>query len=450
MFNEIKITTGEMAWRMLILLVILYSAIEVPLSFALKLPTNAAQLYIDGIFSTLMLGDLLYYIRERIKERNAVPSPEDNTPSLMSNIGVSEQREGVLTILIYSISIIPWDIICYFFALPGSEIFRALRSLRLIRVGKLISFVDYLPGLTKKIKVQVAILGSMLVIHFIACGWIVMNNFTGSDLATIYNKALYWTITTLTTIGYGDITPNSNLSRLYTMVIMILGVGVYGVVIGNVARLLSEADRYKESSREKLNDLATFMKHYQIPRKLQQSVYSYYNHLLTQHLSYNDTKIISELPNALQTELQTYMNIKLITGIPLFKFCKANSLKRISQNLEQKFYAPGKKIITKGEEGMEMFIIGHGTVEVIREDDGEVVATLGEGQFFGEKALLEQTTRNADVIARNYCDLYKLNRKDFLSIIEKHPELLEGIKATMTRRSNDHDDDDDQEEREES
>ncbi|MBT7669062.1 MAG: hypothetical protein HN623_05735, partial [Bdellovibrionales bacterium] len=105
MFNEIKITTGEMAWRMLILLVILYSAIEVPLSFALKLPTNAAQLYIDGIFSTLMLGDLLYYIRERIKERNAVPSPEDNTPSLMSNIGVSEQREGVLTILIYSISI---------------------------------------------------------------------------------------------------------------------------------------------------------------------------------------------------------------------------------------------------------------------------------------------------------------------------------------------------------
>ncbi|MBT7766345.1 MAG: hypothetical protein HN730_04265, partial [Bdellovibrionales bacterium] len=55
-----------------------------------------------------------------------------------------------------------------------------------------------------------------------------------------------------------------------------------------------------------------------------------------------------------------------------------------------------------------------------------------------------------DVIARNYCDLYKLNRKDFLSIIEKHPELLEGIKATMTRRSNDHDDDDDQEEREES
>jgi hypothetical protein len=436
-FNEIKITTGEIAWRFVILLVILYSAIEVPLSFALKLPIHLNHLYLDGFFSALMFGDLTYHIREKLKKRKNPPPDEGSGPSLMSNLGISEQKEGALTLMIYGISIIPWDVICYFIALPGSEIFRALRSLRLIRVGKLISFVNYLPALSKRVKVQVAILGSMLVIHFIACGWIVMNNFYGPDLATIYNKALYWTITTLTTIGYGDITPNSNLSRLYTMVIMILGVGVYGVVIGNVARLLSEADRYKESSREKLNDLATFMKHYQIPRKLQQSVYSYYNHLLTQHLSYNDSKIISELPNALQTELQTYMNIKLITEIPLFKFCKANCLRRVAQHLEQKFYAPGKKIITRGEEGMEMFIIGHGTVEVVREGDDQVMATLGEGQFFGEKALLEKTTRNADVIARNYCDLYKLNKKDFLTIIEKHPELLEGMQTTLARREND-------------
>jgi voltage-gated potassium channel len=215
---------------------------------------------------------------------------------------------------------------------------------------------------------------------------------------------------------------------------MILGVGVYGVVIGNVTRMISMADRYKEQSREKLQDLSTFMKHYSIPEKLQYAVFSYYNHLLEKRLSDNDTKIISDLPHALQAELQTYMNMKLIGGVPAFKLCTHNCLKEISASLKQSYYSPGQKIINQGDIGNEMFIIGHGTLDVYLEKN-KVIASLNEGQFFGEAALLEETKRNANVRARTYCDLYTLDKEDFIRIIKRYPELLESVKQVMQKRS---------------
>jgi len=83
-----------------------------------------------------------------------------------------------------------------------------------------------------------------------------------------------------------------------------------------------------------------------------------------------------------------------------------------------------------------MYIIAHGIVEVIL-SDGNVVASLHEGQFFGEAALLKETKRNANVRAQNYCDVYKLEKNDFLKIIENHPDLLESIESVSSRRASD-------------
>ena len=63
--------------------------------------------------------------------------------------------------------------------------------------------------------------------------------------------AVYWAITTLTTVGYGDITPSTNLAKLFTMSIMVLGVGVYGFVIGNIAQILGDQESLQgKSERE--------------------------------------------------------------------------------------------------------------------------------------------------------------------------------------------------------
>ncbi|MBC7429081.1 MAG: cyclic nucleotide-binding domain-containing protein, partial [Bacteriovorax sp.] len=83
-----------------------------------------------------------------------------------------------------------------------------------------------------------------------------------------------------------------------------------------------------------------------------------------------------------------------------------------------------------------MFIISHGSVEVILENE-ERVATLHDGQIFGEVALLKETKRIANVQSLTYCDLYKLTKISFNDIIKRYPMLLSNIENTTKRRITD-------------
>jgi len=129
------------------------------------------------------------------------------------------------------------------------------------------------------------------------------------------------------------------------------------------------------------------------------------------------------------------MKIKLIREVHIFHDCSTPCLKMIAQKLEQTYHSPNEYIIKKGDRGDEMFILGHGEVEVTMGE--KVVTTLKAGQFFGEIALLEDTIRTADVKARAYCDLYTFKKSDFLEVISKYPDLGDKFKAIYSKRKTD-------------
>ncbi len=425
MINQSKLTRKDVMWQGVIFLAISFSAIEAPMNFTLDQPFDRFwHILIDLLISAIFAIDLVINIKHRKRKRRPTFIRQTSIPNDLA-----------LTIDIFAC--IPFDFLSHFFGVTqGMRILSLLKLIRVAKVANIMSMLGSLTVLPRLLRVEVAIICAIIALNWIACGWIYVQPMPAGDNFTNYNQALYWAITTLTTVGYGDITPLTNLSRIYGMIVMIIGLVVYGVVIGNVSRLMSLADRYKEQTREKIHNLSLFMKHYNIPDQLQYAAFSYYNHLFTKRLSDNDTKIISELPNALQADLQTYMNIKLIGGVPAFKLCSHNCLKDIAGSLEQMFYSPGQTIISKGDIGHEMYIIAHGVVEVIVKDN-DVAATLHEGQIFGEASLLEETRRNVDVRAQTYCDLYRLNKDDFIRISKKHPELLKSLQKVMTRRSTD-------------
>ena len=76
-----------------------------------------------------------------------------------------------------------------------------------------------------------------------------------------------------------------------------------------------------------------------------------------------------------------------------------------------------------------MYIINHGKVDVRSGDESLIV--LDDGMFFGEQALIKHTTRNADVISLSYCDLYILEKDDFMNLIERFPELIKNMDTTL-------------------
>jgi voltage-gated potassium channel len=249
-----------------------------------------------------------------------------------------------------------------------------------------------------------------------------------------YLHALYWCVTTLTTVGYGDVIPTTDAQKVYTMVVMVLGVGVYGYVIGNVATLLANIDLAKAHYISTMERLSTFMRYRNIPLPLQRRVYDYYTYLWENRLGYDESNVLDELPLSLRTEVSLVLRRDFIARVPFLQGASHDLVRDLALELRPVVYTPGDYIVHAGEIGHHMYFISRGTVEVIAADGHTIYGTLKDGDFFGEIALLFSQSRTASIRALDYCDLYSLDKDTFEQVLSRHPEFAMHIRDTAQQR----------------
>ncbi|GAH38433.1 unnamed protein product, partial [marine sediment metagenome] len=128
------------------------------------------------------------------------------------------------------------------------------------------------------------------------------------------------------------------------------------------------------------------------------------------------------------------LNKEIIEKVPIFEDAGEDFIKEIIFNLTPVVFIPGDYIVTAGEVGFDIFFISKGSVDVVSADEKTVYATLTTGQFFGEIALLLSMPRTATIKAKEYCDLYKLDKDTFDRILVHYPEFTKTIKEMAEKR----------------
>jgi len=275
----------------------------------------------------------------------------------------------------------------------------------------------------------------LIATHWLACGWLSLHVYPGIiDDTTLYIRSLYWAVVTLTTVGYGDIVPTTNMETLYSMIVMVFGVGVYGYVIGNVAHILSSRDPAKMAFQENMERLKAFVKFRDLPVNLQYRVRDYFAYLWKKKLGYDESGFLANLPAGLRYEVELYLKRQIVDKIPLFKETGDSFLNDIALNLKPVIYTPGETIIKQGAEGHEMYLVVKGNIKVFMDESPESHFILGEGSFVGEIALLRKIPRNANVVAVTYVDLYVLERKDFEYVLSQHKGIAKKIEEVADAR----------------
>ena len=111
--------------------------------------------------------------------------------------------------------------------------------------------------------------------------------------------------------------------------------------------------------------------------------------------------------------------------IPLFSSLTAAELMQVIQGVEVREFAAGETIVKQGDRGVALYVIVRGQVEVVLEGPPRrEVATLTEGAFFGELALLTDFPRSATVIAQEDTQVLEISRELIASVIADSPEVL--------------------------
>ena len=275
----------------------------------------------------------------------------------------------------------------------------------------------------------------LLAAHLIALGWILIGGVDPSLSSKMqYATALYWSVTTLTTVGYGDITPDpTNTGQLFfTMLVMLLGVAMYGYIIGSVSTLITNLDTARANYLEKMEEVNLFLKTRDVPAALQERVRNYYRYLWETHRSTATGTLLEELPHTLEVDLALYLNRDILERVPYFANADALFIREIVQRLQPLVFLPGDTIIRQGEHGESMYFLSSGEVEVLI--DGQLVATRGDGAFFGETSLIRNERRNASIQTTTYCDVYRLSKEDFDDLRRRYPEFDEHIRQILRDR----------------
>lgn len=257
-----------------------------------------------------------------------------------------------------------------------------------------------------------------------------------------YIMAFYWSVSTVTTIGYGDIVPHSSSERLVAVIAMIVGCCVFAYGITNILEMVSHLNKEDMDFREKMDDINHYMRYRSLPADLRYRVREYIQHTRSeQHSFMSEARILKDLSPTIRYDVIRFVNRNIIEAIPLFESSDPAFVVELTKVLKAEYFAPGDDIVKEGHKGNKMYILAKGTVEVIKWDTFRVDVLHGNS-YFGEMSLLqgeneEDMRRTATVRAMTYCDCRSLTKVDFKVIVANFPDVLEKMMLVVRERAED-------------
>ena len=252
--------------------------------------------------------------------------------------------------------------------------------LLIISMISLLKIARFTPALNILIDVvqseSKTLLASLYVMLILTISTSTMIYFIEKDVNSGFNSlvdALWWSVITLSTVGYGDVVPQTQLGKLLGGLSAISGFGMFALPAGILANgFASEIKRIKEMA-----------------------------------------------------------SLEIISKVPLFSSLDESAIFDIANILRVKRFRKGEIIIRENSQGDAMYFIVKGSVSVIKKD---FLKVLLKGDFFGEIALLRDTPRTATIKANEKCELLELSRYDFKNLISSKPELLKEIEKVAKQR----------------
>jgi CRP-like cAMP-binding protein len=119
-------------------------------------------------------------------------------------------------------------------------------------------------------------------------------------------------------------------------------------------------------------------------------------------------------------------------NLPIFAGCTEEELAEIDRLADEVHVEAGRTVIRQGDLGQEFAVIVEGEADVVK--DGETVARIGPGAYFGEVALLDSITRTASVVAATDMTLEVIDRRGFNTLLDDLPALSRSMLKGMAHR----------------
>ncbi|XP_068110375.1 potassium voltage-gated channel subfamily H member 5 isoform X2 [Hyperolius riggenbachi] len=454
-------------WDWVILILTFYTAIMVPYNVSFKTKqNNIAWLVLDSVVDVIFLVDIV------LNFHTTFVGPGGEVISDPKLIRMNYLKTWFVIDLL---SCLPYDIINAFENVDEgiSSLFSSLKVVRLLRLGRVARKLDhYLEYGAAVLVLLVCVFG--LVAHWLACIWYSIGDYEVIDEATntiktgswlyqlgvsignpyryntsgsgqweggpskdsLYISSLYFTMTSLTTIGFGNIAPTTDGEKIFSVAMMMVGSLLYATIFGNVTTIFQQMYANTNRYHEVLNNVRDFLKLYQVPKGLSERVMDYIVSTWSMSKGIDTEKVLAICPKDMRADICVHLNRKVFNEHPAFRLASDGCLRALAVEFQTIHCAPGDLIYHAGESVDALCFVVSGSLEVIQ--DEEVVAILGKGDVFGDVFWKETALAQAcaNVRALTYCDLHIIKREALLKVLDFYTAFASSFSRNLTLTCN--------------
>lgn len=328
--------------------------------------------------------------------------------------------------------------------LKSIQLLRLAKAMRLIRLAKLNKIFFRLEDSWSNKSITSCLLFGRLVLilcifaHWIACLWIFIGNLSiagpnswiasmdvqDETASVVYVTALYWSLTTMVSLGYGDVKPTNTTEIYFGSFAVVVASVVLQYLLGNITAFIAEMSASEALYREQSIALNCFMKEKAFPENLRGKVKRYLDFIWehSKNTPLESSIILPFLSKPLRNEIFTKTRGVVFKTLSVFQSHFSRQVLQLSENLTQMIYAPEDIIISEGELTSTIYFIQAGVVDVYHKSSRSSYKQLSDGQFFGEVAFFSKLPRTASVRTECFTEIYALERAVMDEVCKESPE----------------------------
>ncbi|KAI3941957.1 hypothetical protein MKW98_009167 [Papaver atlanticum] len=241
------------------------------------------------------------------------------------------------------------------------------------------------------------------------------------SLGVRYVTSIYWSVTTFTSVGYGDLHPVTCMEMLVAVLYMLCNLGYQAYLIGNMTYMVVHMTARTSKFRDTIEAASSFANRNHLPESLQdQMLSSLCLKYKTDSEGLQQQETLEALPKTIRSSILHFRFDNLVDKVYLFQGVSKDFLFQLVSDMKHEFFPPKEDVILQNETPTDFYILVSGTVELTACKNGteQVIGELRTGDIFGEIGVLCYRPQLFQVRTKKLCQLLRLNRTAFINIAQ--------------------------------
>lgn len=443
-------------WDMFVGMLIVWSAITVPYDLSFNSSTTGGDLNIGGATAVLHLVIDGVFMMDVVLNFFTAYVENDH---LVKDLRKISQKYLTTWCLLDVVSSLPVDYIEPLLA-GGFGILRSLKLIKTLRLFRLLKLVRVLRLSRKQENIVFTtqqllspsairlcqLMGKIVFMaHIIACIWYSMNHCRtgasyedvnlqdevtydwvecgGSQPASRYLASLYFTVTTLISVGYGDITAQNDREKLFVLWLEMVGATTFGFIIAMVGLIVAKFDPQSNTKKERMDKVHGYISEHKLPSYLAMELRKHFSDHFSVCSVFNEVHMLRDLPHSVRYRAAFSTHKESIQTIRLMEHLDSVTISDLVYRLKPMFTIAGEAIMHQGGVLEDCFFVISGLVEGSIDIDAHKCVEL-----FGERR------RDPSVGCVELVTLYRDGTDMELSSLMRNRPCSFHLKALMDTR----------------